>query len=155
MPTGRLGSARAGHTATLLANGQVLVVGGQHALAPDSVLTSAEVYNPAMGTWRAAGAMARERVNHTATLLPNGTVLVVGGEDSTGSNFNLIEVYTPGANTWTTVRGSNAAHASHVATLLANGDVLVAGGLVAEYDVLSFSEIYDPRTGRWLSTGNL
>jgi N-acetylneuraminic acid mutarotase len=155
MPTGRLVSARAGHTATLLANGQVLVVGGQHALVPDSVLASAEAYNPATGTWRAAGAMARERVNHTATLLPNGTVLVVGGEDSTGSNFNLIEVYTPGANTWTTVRGSNAAHASHVATLLANGDVLVAGGLVAGYDVLSFSEIYDPRTGRWQSTGNL
>ncbi len=153
--TGRLASARAGHTATLLQNGQVLVVGGQHTLTPDAVLASAEVYNPATGAWRAAGTMARERVNHTATLLPDGTVLVVGGEDSTGSDSNQIEVYTPSTNSWTTVRGSNAAHSSHVATLLANGDLLVAGGLVAGFDVLSFSEVYNPHTGQWLATGNL
>jgi hypothetical protein len=71
VPTGHLASARAGHTATLLSNGQVLVVGGQHALTPDVVLASAELYNPVTGTWRAAGTMARERVNHTATLLSN------------------------------------------------------------------------------------
>jgi N-acetylneuraminic acid mutarotase len=153
--TGSLARARAGHTATLLPNGQVLVVGGQSTLTSDTVLSSAEVYTPGTGAWRAAGTMTRERVNHTATLLPNGTVLVVGGEDSSGADSNEIEIYSARANTWTVAHGSIAAHASHVAVVLANGSVLVAGGLVAGFEVLSFAEVYDPRAGRWLATGSM
>jgi len=154
-PTGRLADARAGHTATLLPNGQVLVVGGQHTLTPDAVLATAEAYNPQTGLWRAAGAMIRERVNHTATLLPNGTVLVVGGEDSSGTNSNEIEIYSARTNTWSDVHGSISAHASHVTTLLPSGNVLIAGGLVAGFSVLSFTEMYNPRTDRWVVAGNM
>lgn len=151
--TGHMAGARAGHTATLLPNGQVLVTGGQHTLTPDAVSASAEVYNPPHGVWRAAGTMARQRVNHTATLLPNGTVLVVGGEDSSGADSNAIEIYSPNTNTWSEARGSIAAHTYQVAASLANGDVLIAGGLVAGFSVLSFTELYNPRTGRWLPAG--
>ena len=67
------------HTATLLPNGQVLVAGGE---GDSGVLTNAEVYNPASGTWTATGSLNTARDYHTATLLPNGQVLVAGGADS-------------------------------------------------------------------------
>ena len=71
MHTGRLY-----HTATLLANGQVLVAGGNG--SGGSYLTSAELYDPAGGTWTATNSMHTARINHTATLLPNGQVLAQG-----------------------------------------------------------------------------
>src|SRR5947207_15254037 len=74
--TGSLATARNGHTATLRPNGKVLVAGGQNG---NSILTSAELYDPASGTWSATGSLATARAFHTATLLPNGKVLVAGG----------------------------------------------------------------------------
>ena len=64
------------HTATLLPNGKVLVAGGYDS---SGTLASAELYDPASGTWTATGSLATARVCHTATLLPNGKVLVAGG----------------------------------------------------------------------------
>ena len=68
-------TARYGHTATLLPDGRVLVVGGYNA----NSLTSAELYNPALNSWSAAENLTVARNYHTATLLPNGRVLVAGG----------------------------------------------------------------------------
>ena len=73
--TGSLATARYSHTATLLPNGKVLVAGGDNGGA----LASAELYDPASGTWTATGSLATARDYHTATLLPNGKVLVAGG----------------------------------------------------------------------------
>jgi large repetitive protein len=75
--TGDLATAREGHEATLLPNGQVLVAAGQDT-------DSAEQYDPATGAWTATGSMATARWAHTATLLPNGKVLVAGGQGFTG-----------------------------------------------------------------------
>ena len=75
--TGSMATARCLHTATLLPNGKVLVAGGV-----DGVLSSAELYDPASGTWSATGSMGTARDYHTATLLPNGQVLVAGGYKS-------------------------------------------------------------------------
>ncbi len=80
---------RYGHEATLLQNGQVLVVGGQ--TASGYYTPSAELYNPSTGTWTTTGSMNVARGGHTAILLQNGQVLVVGG-DSTGTSA---ELYTP------------------------------------------------------------
>jgi phosphohistidine swiveling domain-containing protein len=71
--TGSMTVARTGHTATLLANGQVLVAGG-------SFDTSAELYDPSSGIWTPTGSLTVARFAHTATLLPNGQVLVAGGQ---------------------------------------------------------------------------
>src|SRR5438067_851777 len=91
-PTGSLATARYGHTATLLPNGQVLVAGGFN----DNIgpLASAELYDPATGLWTATGSMATARFSPTATLLPNGQVLVAGGGNYSGVVASA-ELYDP------------------------------------------------------------
>ncbi len=112
VPTGSMASTRQGHTATLLANGKVLVFGNG---------TTAELYDPATGLWSTTGSLTYSRGGPTATLLPNGKVLVTGG----GS---FAELYDPATGRWSTTGSLANGRSSHTATLLANGKVLVAGG---------------------------
>ena len=134
--TNSLNNARDGHTATLLPNGQVLVAGGttNYMVSASTVLASAEIYNPANGTWTPTGSLNGARVWHTATLLPNGQVLVAGGttnlNSSSASYLSSTEIYNPINGTWTVTNALNTAREDHTATLLPNGKVLIAGGLV-------------------------
>lgn len=84
--TGRLVEGRSGHTATLLADGRVLVTGGGHfeGLRGTQILNSMELYNPATRVWITTAQMAEPRMGHTATRLPDGKVLITGG-DAMGS----------------------------------------------------------------------
>ncbi len=110
------------HTATLLLDGKVLVVGGYY------VWWAAEIYNPAYGTWGYTGnSLAMDRRRHTATLLRSGKVLVAGGYSS-WSGMNSTELYHPGLRTWSASALMAKARSGHTATLLPNGKVLVAGG---------------------------
>src|SRR5439155_3676182 len=77
--TGSLNTGRWGHTETLLLNGKVLVTGGLNNANSGPPLASAELYDPASGTWTTTGSLNTGRIYHTATLLPNGKVLVAGG----------------------------------------------------------------------------
>jgi uncharacterized protein (TIGR03437 family) len=147
--TGSLFRARTGHTATLLANGQVLIAGGYNDAGPP--LNSEELYDPVTGTWRSAGHLNSIRFNHTATLLPNGKVLVAGGVTRIfppeGSVLNSAELYDPATGRWSSTGNLNTGRRGHTATLLPNGKVLVTSG--------SSAELYDPASGRWSLTGNL
>ena len=69
--TGNLTQRRQDHTATLLADGRVIVAGGSDQ-TDDETLSGAEIYNPATGIWSATGSLSTARFDHTATLLPNG-----------------------------------------------------------------------------------
>lgn len=120
-PTGSLAVSPAGHTATLLPHGRVLVAMS----ATDG--PNAELYDPATGQWSPAGEMAEDRSNHTATLLPDGSVLVVGGGGSPAARAST-ELYDPATGTWHASGTLNEPRASHTATLLPDGDLLVAGG---------------------------
>jgi N-acetylneuraminic acid mutarotase len=151
-------TARTGHTATLLANGEVLVAGGGNT----AILPSAELYNRTTGKWTATGSMTTARTDHTATLLANGEVLVAGGLSNGGSAIgtsctSTTELYNPSTGRWTTTGSMTTARGNHTATLLPNGKVLVAGGLCSggfTYPDNS-AELYDPSTGTWKETGSM
>ena len=91
---GPLTIGREFHTATLLLNGRILVVGGFSNAIPEQYASSAELYDPATGMWTISGSLHIPRAYHTATLLPNGRVLVTGG--SNGSSLSSAEVYDTG-----------------------------------------------------------
>jgi hypothetical protein len=97
--TASMGGVRTGHTATLLPDGTVLMAGGGSVSADGKVspLASAELYDPASGSWTAAANMGGRRVGHTATLLPAGSVLVTGGDSSSGDPRDSAELYDPGS----------------------------------------------------------
>jgi WD40 repeat protein len=147
--TGSLTQAREGQTATLLPNGKVLVADG----SSSGALVSAELYDPASGTWTATGSLGTARYDPTATLLPNGKVLVAGGFNFSGSLASA-ELYDSASGTWTATGNLATARYSHTATLLPNGKVLVAGGS-SNGSVLASAELYDPASGSWMATGSL
>jgi N-acetylneuraminic acid mutarotase len=150
--TGSMTTARsyASFSATLLQNGEVLFTGGEN--ASSEALASAELYNPATGTFSPTGSMTTARQRATATLLPNGEVLVAGGFDSTGTYLSSAELYNPATGTWTLTGSMKTARSNGTATLLQNGEVLVFGG--ANSTLLSSSELYNPATGKWTTTGS-
>ncbi len=159
--TGNLNAERGSHTATLLQNGKVLVVGGYGTCSPNGcpALKSAELYDPATGTWTPTGNLNTARLAHTATLLANGMVLVAGGELNSFNLLNSAELYDPTAGTWSSAGNLNTARSGHTATLLPNGKVLVAGSfnncLGLRCLNLKSAELYDPATNTWSNTGNL
>lgn len=146
-------TARRSHTATVLANGKVLVVGGWSGGATGA----AEVYDPATNTWSATGALATARYDHTATLLPSGKVLVVGGRNGTNGSVMVgtAEVYEPSTGQWSAAGALSSARAQHTATRLGTGKVLVVGGLngSAGTSALASAEVYDSGTGQWSAAG--
>jgi hypothetical protein len=137
--TGNMTAERSWHTATLLADGRVLIAGGFDA---SSTLASAELYDPLIGTFKTTGKMTMPRSEHSATLLPNGKVLIAGGMVYGGNHANPLrsaELYDPETGTFSVTGDMTAGHAYNHATLLRNGQVLIAGG-TSEVT----AEIYDP-----------
>ena len=158
-PAGSLADGRHEHTATLLSDGRVLIVGGfQERTADSPGLASVEVYDPASGTWSVTGSLNSGRLAHTATLLPDGTVLVTGGRTTfRGPELASVEIYNPVSGIWNPGPSLSVARRSHSATRLADGRVLVAGGRLSSAgpDVHASAEIFDPVTGTWSPTGSL
>jgi N-acetylneuraminic acid mutarotase len=155
--TGPLATARSLHTSTLLADGKVLVAGGHFSDITDivgHVISSAERYDPSTTTWSVASSMKTARQYHSATLLNNGKVLVVGGMDASFNDYDSAELYDPVTDSWSDTGSLITARDSHTATLLADGKVLVAGGYGFS-GPLDSAELYDPATGKWTSAGTL
>jgi probable HAF family extracellular repeat protein len=145
--TGSMSFPRQWHTATLLNNSKVLIAGGLNG----SVLQSAELYDPAAGTFTPINSsMSNPRYGHAATMLNDGRVLITGG--CTGGQpdcVNTAELYDPVANTFTPTGPMQDVHAWHTATLLSNGAVLIAGG--NQGSIIASAELYDPSTGTFRS----
>jgi N-acetylneuraminic acid mutarotase len=102
--------------------------------------------------------MVTDRTFHTATLLPDGRVLVTGGAGGgPGEALASAELYDPSRGTWTATGSMGGAREEHTATLLPNGKVLVTGGSKSfaangSFDPLASAELYNPSTGSWSAT---
>jgi hypothetical protein len=153
--TGDMGTQRAGHTATLLQNGKVLIAGGYN---NSEILATAELFDPTTGTFTPTGVMTTPRFSHTATLLQNGEVLIAGGSPSLADlsggddtdDLSTAELFDPTTGTFTATGAMSNQRSQHTATLLANGKVLLAGGAVG-----NAAELFDPATGSFTAAGDL
>lgn len=141
---------RDSHTATLLADGQVLIAGGyDNSPDPDYGLPAAtEILDASAAFWNVAGPLATPRFMHTATLLRNGDVLVAGGTSNGGGDIGAVERYSAQTNSWSATGALNTPRYLNTATLLLSGDVLVTGGFNGGYANDS-AERYSPKTGTW------
>jgi hypothetical protein len=128
--TGNLATARYLHTATSLPGGKVLIAGGEGGEEgnPTYVVASAELYDPDAGTFTTTGSLVTGREYHTATPLPNGKVLIAGGQNIDYSVLASAELYDPDAGTFTATGSMATTREFHTATLLTSGKVLIAGG---------------------------
>ena len=170
-PVAPMSYTRINHAAALLEDGRTLVTGGQGLgvdpegkertapLGPRSVggpqpqldanggpLASVEVFDPTTQQWVLLAPLQRPRFGHSATLLPDGRVLVAGGCDN--GTLASVEVFDPVAQTWTTIAPMTHPREGHTATLLLDGRVLVVGGHgggIAFKD----AELFDPVAGTW------
>jgi hypothetical protein len=153
-PAGPMSKGRYIHTATLLVDGKVLLAGGEVAAANAAERTIVDIYDPSSNTWSVTGSLNSARSYHTATLLPNGKVLVTGGLDGS-SILSSCELFDPQTNSWSTVAPLPGARYQHSATLLPNGKVLVAGGYGSATSTIASARIYDPSTDVWSQAGSM
>src|SRR5271155_68539 len=149
-PTGSMTVQRAGQTITMLRDGRVLLTGGVQNVGFRSELASAEIYDPASGTFSATCSMSVAREGHTATLLRDGRVLVVGGSDNGTHTLDTAEVYDPSIGAFSRAGHLNQPRVAHVAALLGTGKVLIAGGgrggMPSGYISYDTAELYNPST---------
>lgn len=168
-PAANLLEGRAAHTATLLPDGRVLFIGGAclyceytNFMAEEfyysAPIASAEIFDPEAGFSLVTGQLNVARYGHTATLLPDGRVLVAGGfivdSPSTGNvPTGSAEIHDPATGQFTVTGALRIPRGNHTATLLANGAVLISGG--ATFDSLVEAETYDPVSGTFSLTGDM
>jgi hypothetical protein len=147
--TSSMSTARARHTATRLSDGKILVVGGcanteSNRMVCDNYLKSAEIYDPVEGTFEDTGELNEARAEHSASLLPDGRVLIAGGTDG-NAVLATAEIYDPETGAFTYTNRMGIARKEHTATVMSNGRILLAGGYSGGY--LSNAEIFDPSVG--------
>jgi hypothetical protein len=163
--TGSMAASRRVHSLTSLGGGRVLAVGGLTGTLqfPLPATRTAELYDPAAGTWTATGSLGLARHDHSASLLPDGRVLVAGGtfvrSASSNASTETCEIYDPSTGVWSAAAPMSDARSGHCAVTLADGRVLVIGGW--RYTTLdagvgtAYCELFDPATGTWSPTGSM
>ena len=141
---GTMRTARAAHTATTLASGQVLLVGG---MTEDGGSTAnVELLDPAQNVISELGALAERRSGHTATLLTDGRVVIAGGYN--GEYLASMELFDPSARRFRVVGSLQEERSGHTATLLPDGRVLFVCGVGRGWTFLRSAELFDPASGR-------
>jgi hypothetical protein len=147
-PTGSLSTARDSASATLLADGAVLIAGGETG-EDGTPLASSEVYDPTTGTFAPTGSLPVTATAPAGVRLADGDVLLAGGAAADFTRLDAAEVYDPETGRWTAIAPMLEVGTHLSATLLPNGDALFTG-----YDDAS-AELYDPTTGVWSATGTM
>ena len=156
-PTSMMNEKRASHTSTLMPGGKVLIAGGFKKGADgysQVYFNSCEIFDPGSGKFSETGSMNISRCGHTATLLPNGKVLVTGGWNENGENAST-ELYDPVTEKFTLSGDMISTRAGMTATLLSDGKVLIAGGWIRKDQPQLTAELFDPSTGKFTPAGNM
>ena len=154
-PILRMNTERAAHSATLLPDGNVLIAGGFREEGTSEIaIASAELFDPSTNTFTPTNDMNEPRDGHTATLLPNGKVLLAGGWNQHGRTAT-VELYDPQTGTFEYTGSLMAPRQGLTATLLNNGQVLIAGGDSARNRPQLIAELYDPATETFIPAGSL
>src|SRR5262249_9358289 len=152
------------HSAALLPNAKVLIVGGFNGFSGSPTnaaylwdISTNEFTGTLAGTNRVTGSLAHARAAHTATLLPNGQVLITGGPTNNyAAEISSVKTYAPATGTASGTGSMTTNRVEHTATLLANGKVLVTGGCTngnPGTPTIASAELYNPATGLWAATG--
>jgi hypothetical protein len=156
-----MGTARRLHTATLLRDGRVLIAGGlvcclvEGNTVSETVTDSAEVFDPASGTFTPTGPLGVARALHQATLLPDGRILLSGGfglpPAANAPDATQSEIYDPVSGHFSPAGALRAGRMLHSAVSLTDGRVLVVGGIgtFGARGSVSLTEIYDPANATW------
>ena len=148
---GHMSEARSVPTASVLHDGRVLVSGGSHIGAGSAAMrNTAEIYNPITNSWRSAGEFKVNRAGHSATVLRDGRVLVVGGAGP-ASTIAKAEMYDPDKNAWFPAGSLALARTGHSAAMMSDGRIIVAGGWSNDGSAGHLVELFDPRVGTWLT----
>jgi galactose oxidase-like protein/WD40 repeat protein len=169
--TGSMAAPRQQHTATRLGDGRVLLVGGLSGPAAttaggivlasyetadvDTFLETAEVYDPNTRTFSTTGRTTTPHRGHTATLLADGRVLVVGNGGESSPSGTSADVYDPAAGRFSRTGDLIAGRSLHTATLLADGRVLILGGGSPRDTTYRSAETFDPRSGTFRAAGSM
>jgi hypothetical protein len=121
---GRLAASARQARAIALANGGALVIG----YAEETASMTAEIWDPATGSWRLATPLERPRTGFAAVALHDGRVLVAGGFNENGESYSSSYIYDPATDAWTKTGLMHTARTNPAAAVLPDGRVLVAGG---------------------------
>jgi Galactose oxidase, central domain/Kelch motif len=155
VPVGSISVPRFSHTATLLANGKVLLAGG---LGPGAAIEgTAEIYDPDSGRFTRIRSLASARgYGAVATLLRDGKVLIAGGSCGRGCILASVELFDPARQEFSLVAAMSTPRAASAIVRLHNGDVLIMGGDKNPDELpLATAELYHPATGKFSLTGRM
>jgi hypothetical protein len=142
--------ARVGHIAVLLRSGKVLIAGGW---VGGGGTDSAELYDPTVGKFTPIAKMTSRRGRPSTTLLPDGDVLIAGGEKRDNESLASAEIFHAKTLSFQPTSSMHYARVSHTATLLNDGRVLIAGSYAGS--VSASAELYDPKAGTFMGTGSM
>jgi hypothetical protein len=154
--TGSMATSRRHSQAYSLPDGRILVVGGTDTTGVDGAASilyaTAEIYDPATGTWTATGSLTTGgRVLHTATGLPGGKILIAGGWNGSTA-LSSAEIYDTAAGTFTPTGSMTTVRADHRQAMLYDGRVLITGGFDSSGAPIALAETYNPATGIFSAT---
>jgi hypothetical protein len=156
--TGSMKTARSDFTAVKLADGRVLVAGGEVGSDLDSVTSKAEMYDPATAKFTATGSLRTPRYSAAGALLPGGKVLVAGGSDQDEYPLSSAELFDPRTGKFSPTGSMTTARGDHedyppLAVSLPDGRVVLMGGEDDDGNLVATAEVYDPATGKFKSDG--